>query len=157
MAQNRRRFSDRSTVRRALCGARRWVRGRPHRTAAQCVRVLPRVGSEAAQDRVVAERALQARMARYLRTHTAQSVGWLSHGPSSLLSRACLGKRSSLNFQKTKKTNGKQNARVSHWVCVVGSEGKRHFFEFSLCLSRACLGKIMHFIYKWRKKCRFLA
>ena len=30
------------------------------------------------------------------------------------------------------------------------------FFEFSLCLSRACLGKIMHFIYKWRKKCRFL-
>jgi len=25
------------------------------------------------------------------------------------------------------------------------------FFEFSLCLSRACLGKIMHFIYKWRK------
>jgi hypothetical protein len=26
------------------------------------------------------------------------------------------------------------------------------FFEFSLCLSRACLGKIMHFIYKWLKK-----
>ena len=38
------------------------------------------------------------------------------------------------------------------------AEGKRHFFfEFSLCLSRACLGKIMNFIYKWRKKCRFLA
>jgi hypothetical protein len=34
---------------------------------------------------------------------------------------------------------------------------KRHFLEFALCLSRACLGKIMHFIYKWRKKCRFLA
>jgi hypothetical protein len=33
---------------------------------------------------------------------------------------------------------------------------KRHFFELSLCLSRACLGKRMHFIYKWRKKCRFL-
>jgi hypothetical protein len=31
------------------------------------------------------------------------------------------------------------------------------FFEFSLCLSRACLGKIIHFIYKWLKKCRFLA
>jgi hypothetical protein len=31
------------------------------------------------------------------------------------------------------------------------------FFEFSLCLSRACLGKMMIFIYKWRKKCRFLA
>jgi hypothetical protein len=26
------------------------------------------------------------------------------------------------------------------------------FFEFSLCLSRACLGKIIVFIYKWRKK-----
>ena len=30
------------------------------------------------------------------------------------------------------------------------------FFEFSLCLSRACLGKMMHFIYKWQKKARFL-
>eukprot|EP01046_Picozoa_sp_COSAG06_P025205 COSAG06_NODE_2104_length_7581_cov_9.832130_4_plen_264_part_00 len=29
-------------------------------------------------------------------------------------------------------------------------------FEFSLCLSRACLGKIMHLMYKWhRKKWRF--
>jgi hypothetical protein len=25
------------------------------------------------------------------------------------------------------------------------------FLEFSLCLSRACLGKIITFIYKWRK------
>eukprot|EP01046_Picozoa_sp_COSAG06_P011667 COSAG06_NODE_669_length_13222_cov_8.235922_8_plen_152_part_00 len=29
------------------------------------------------------------------------------------------------------------------------------FFEFSLCLSRVCLGKIMHFIYKWLKKSRW--
>ena len=29
------------------------------------------------------------------------------------------------------------------------------FFEFSLCLSRACLGKMMIYIYKWRKKWRF--
>jgi hypothetical protein len=29
---------------------------------------------------------------------------------------------------------------------------KRPFFEFSLCLSRACLGKKMNFIYKWLKK-----
>jgi hypothetical protein len=28
-------------------------------------------------------------------------------------------------------------------------------FEFSLCLSRACLGKMTHFVYKWHKKCRF--
>jgi hypothetical protein len=26
------------------------------------------------------------------------------------------------------------------------------FLEFSLCLSRACLGKMMHFIYEWLKK-----
>jgi|EP01046_Picozoa_sp_COSAG06_P069213 hypothetical protein len=32
---------------------------------------------------------------------------------------------------------------------------KRHsFFEFSLCFSRACLGKTMHFIYKRCKKWR---
>ena len=29
------------------------------------------------------------------------------------------------------------------------------FFEFSPCLSRACLGKKIAFIYKWRKKWRF--
>jgi hypothetical protein len=29
------------------------------------------------------------------------------------------------------------------------------FFEFSLCLSRACLGKIMLFIYKWLKSAVF--
>jgi len=28
-------------------------------------------------------------------------------------------------------------------------------FEFSLCLSQACLGKMMHFIYKWRKNAVF--
>jgi hypothetical protein len=29
-------------------------------------------------------------------------------------------------------------------------------FEFPLCLSRACLGKMITFIYKWLKKWRFL-
>jgi hypothetical protein len=29
------------------------------------------------------------------------------------------------------------------------------FLEFSLCLSRACLGKMMHFIYKWLKNAVF--
>jgi hypothetical protein len=28
-------------------------------------------------------------------------------------------------------------------------------FEFSLCLSRACLGKKIVFIYNWRKEWRF--
>jgi hypothetical protein len=30
------------------------------------------------------------------------------------------------------------------------------FFEFSLFSSRACLGKMLIFIYKWLEKCRFL-
>jgi hypothetical protein len=34
------------------------------------------------------------------------------------------------------------------------SENRLSFFEFSLCLSRACLGKIMHIIYKCLKKRR---
>jgi len=33
--------------------------------------------------------------------------------------------------------------------------GKRSFFEFSLCLSRAGLGKMIVFIYKWLKKAVF--
>jgi hypothetical protein len=40
------------------------------------------------------------------------------------------------------------------WRVVLRENGL--FFEFSLCLSRACLGKKMTFIYKWLKKCRFL-
>jgi hypothetical protein len=41
---------------------------------------------------------------------------------------------------------------------IVGVEPKetRHsFFELSLCLSRACLGKMMHFILKRAQKWRF--
>eukprot|EP01046_Picozoa_sp_COSAG06_P057193 COSAG06_NODE_11069_length_1573_cov_1.207598_1_plen_150_part_10 len=43
-----------------------------------------------------------------------------------------------------------------HFEFQNGSEDphlrNRHlFFEFSLCLSRACLGKMFVFIYKWRK------
>jgi hypothetical protein len=30
------------------------------------------------------------------------------------------------------------------------------FFEFFLCSSRACLGKMLILMYKWLKKCRFL-
>jgi hypothetical protein len=38
----------------------------------------------------------------------------------------------------------RQDLDLWSWVCT-------SFFEFSLCLSRACLGKTIHFIYKWRK------
>jgi ABC-type Mn2+/Zn2+ transport system ATPase subunit len=34
-------------------------------------------------------------------------------------------------------------------TCPVGKTAS--FFEFSLCLSRACLGKIIVYKYKWRK------
>jgi hypothetical protein len=40
-----------------------------------------------------------------------------------------------------------------HNILTLGTNGP--FFEFSLCLSRACLGKMFVFIYKWRKKDRF--
>ena len=40
-----------------------------------------------------------------------------------------------------------------HNILTLGTNGP--FFEFSLCLSRACLGKMFVFIYKWRKKWRF--
>jgi hypothetical protein len=35
---------------------------------------------------------------------------------------------------------------IADWVRKTAS-----FFEFSLCLSRACLGKMFVFIYKWLK------
>jgi hypothetical protein len=44
-----------------------------------------------------------------------------------------------------------------HWGVQQVLRENGTFFEFFLCSSRACLGKIMHFIYKWLKKCRFLA
>jgi hypothetical protein len=40
------------------------------------------------------------------------------------------------------------------WYSI--SEETPLFFEFSLCLSRACLGKLTHNEYKWRKKVAFL-
>eukprot|EP01046_Picozoa_sp_COSAG06_P037655 COSAG06_NODE_4273_length_4410_cov_5.289754_6_plen_101_part_00 len=45
---------------------------------------------------------------------------------------------------------GEYLSRFSSVLCFLHS-----FFEFSLCLSRACLGKMIVFIYKWRKKWAF--
>jgi hypothetical protein len=44
-------------------------------------------------------------------------------------------------------------ASVVHSTGTVGKTAS--FFEFSLCLSRACLGKMFVFIYKWRKNAVF--
>jgi len=41
-------------------------------------------------------------------------------------------------------------------VKVLPAKNATLSIEFSLCLSRACLGKMVHFIYKWRKSGAFL-
>jgi hypothetical protein len=41
-------------------------------------------------------------------------------------------------------------------ILTLGLRENGTFFEFSLCLSRACLGKKMTFIHKWLKKPVFL-
>jgi hypothetical protein len=46
------------------------------------------------------------------------------------------------------------NDNATH--CAQAPAAKRAFLgSFPLCLSRACLGKKMHSIYKWLKKWRF--
>jgi hypothetical protein len=44
--------------------------------------------------------------------------------------------------------------RIKHRCRLRRSRVRRNtpFFEFSLCLSRACLGKMFVFIYKWQLK-----
>ena len=69
------------------------------------------------------------------------------------------------NVTRISVTNGAQGTffltciSVQTWRFVAVSPipirlRKRHSF-LSLCLSRACLGTLMHFIYKWRKRWRF--
>jgi hypothetical protein len=78
------------------------------------------------------------------------------------LSRACLGKMIVLSIKMVLKrcvfrTSYSQILK-SPCCAVRMSKGQRccektdSVFEFSLCLSRVCLGKVMHFIYKWLKK-----
>ena len=55
----------------------------------------------------------------------------------------------------TKRRNGSSIVRFIGASIALRPCRKRPFFEFSLCSSRACLGKIMHFIYKWLKNGRF--
>ena len=61
----------------------------------------------------------------------------------SYLPRACLGKSSFSTYET--KAQASAAARSRFCDCIL-------FFEFSLCLSRACLGKMINFIYKWLKK-----
>jgi hypothetical protein len=46
-------------------------------------------------------------------------------------------------------------AEVRGVVKVSGEQLRTDRFEFSLCLSRACLGKMIVYIYKWRKRTVF--
>jgi hypothetical protein len=48
-------------------------------------------------------------------------------------------------------------AHITAVICdVISALENGTFFEFSLCLSRACLGKMLIFIYKWLKSAVFL-
>ena len=89
-----------------------------------------------------------------------------SLGP--LLSRACLGKKFSFLVQERCKKGvfctGKDRV-VLFGLAVPFSVSKRPaytklrktplFSQLFLCLSRACVGKKMHYMYKWHKKWRF--
>ena len=54
--------------------------------------------------------------------------------------------------RQTDSATVRDNSDASQWM----EQRNAHItlFEFSLCLSRACLGEKIVFIYKWRKKVR---
>ena len=91
---------------------------------------------------------------RMLRTHTPKT---LSH---SYLKPRKMSLETSPPIQLHKidsEDSSKRKGAFSHspgslQSLPTNTARKRHFIEFSLCLSRACLGKIMHLMYKWRKK-----
>ena len=73
------------------------------------------------------------------------------------LSGACLGETivfSAIKWYRTRRYN------IDMRRCLTCSAKWLHengtFYEFFPCLSRACLGKMTAFVYKWLKKCRFL-
>jgi hypothetical protein len=53
-------------------------------------------------------------------------------------------------------TNAMRQLRKHKSPRDVGPCRSASFFEFYPCLSRACLGKMVVFIHKWRKRTRFL-
>ena len=80
------------------------------------------------------------------------------------LSRACLGKCSVFWYKLARKKAFPHRAvhqsmmPEHHVACMPKAVNGREtgiFLEFSLCLSRACLGKMIVFIYKWRKNAVF--
>jgi hypothetical protein len=72
------------------------------------------------------------------------------------LSRACLGRRmiifSSMKMASSQKQTGRGAGGVFLPLPALVAARKRAFFEFSLCLSRACLGQIIFFSIKTAKK-----
>ena len=81
-----------------------------------------------------------------------------------VLSRACLGKMMilfgisffSIKWRTQKACFCSYRYRGSSHPQAGTSMGNASFFDFSLCLSRACLGKMIVFIYKWCKNGVFL-
>ena len=64
--------------------------------------------------------------------------------------RSCIGK------QRSRRTEVPSYSDVGVGLVGQPCEKTPLSFEFSLCLSRACLGKMIVFIYKWRKRGVFL-
>ena len=69
------------------------------------------------------------------------------------LSRVCLGKSSTTLLKLVKESEKRE--RLSHLERrdrARQPEKKRSVYEFSLCLSQACLGQKIVFIYKWLQR-----
>ena len=84
------------------------------------------------------------------------------YGCSEPLSRACLGKSDDVSvpdatLDHQNKTDMRRRLFVHHGK-VLTLRKTALFLEFSLCLSRACLGKMLFknvFMHEWLKKRRF--
>jgi hypothetical protein len=80
---------------------------------------------------------------------------------SLCLSRACLGKTMIFSIKWYRKYMRFSHHRADNRCCRSGC-GVSHckktplFSQLFLCLSRACLGKMMRFTIQWCKKSRFL-
>jgi hypothetical protein len=84
-------------------------------------------------------------MANYYAIRSTQSGAWFG-SRAYYTSTATPARTEGLALSEVHRREGVGTLRIA--LC----DKTASFFEFSLCLSRACLGKMFVFIYKWRKK-----
>jgi hypothetical protein len=121
----------------------------------------PRVGS-LRRERLQARKS-QPRGISLSKTRTPPSP---SHPPPRPSTCMCVSTRMDSNSKREEKTQSPRSAQVqvsplSEPLGCSGSPRLSHYRQKTvlgcdrfLCLSRACLGEMMHFIYKWLKKHR---